>query len=178
MCHEDYKTKEEIIALFEVRKQKNLDTILDQQYSTKIYGTRIDGSNKECLVKFKEGEIIGSPCSYCFEYTPLNPFRSGAFVFTACTECLKNPTIIENHRSGINDSTKVSRKARQAKIDSRSLKIDWDMFEKQMDNKQARLGLFAKQYQILPQEAKQLLLEKYGAKLTIQRGKRSLSWTT
>ncbi len=169
----EYKTKEEVIKEYEERKQKNLDAIIDRQYSIENYDTDVSGKAKTCLVKYEDDKIVGSPCAFCYEHTTQNPFRSGAFVFSICATCFNYCTVIELYRSKGDEKVKVktSKKMRQAKIDKRSLKIDWEKVEKQILNKQLTMGNFATSHKILPAEAKALLLEKYGAKLVVKRGR-------
>ena len=62
-------------------------------------------------------------------------------------------------------------KSRKTMVDPLSISVDWDHFEKLVNNKQAKLTLLAKVNKIYPQEMKEIIESKYGEKIVFKKGR-------
>jgi hypothetical protein len=112
-------------------------------------------------------KIKGSLCVYCYARTKLDPWRNGAYVFTICRKCFADCSVIEDSFTASKKDLKVRRKM----VDPDTVEIDWDKFEKWVENKQAKLVDLAKSYKIYPKELKEKLVDHYGDRIQFKRGR-------
>jgi|MDTA01.1.fsa_nt_gb hypothetical protein len=157
-------SSDSIISEFEERKAINREKIL----SFSNLEEHSDGRHK-CLVTKENKEITGSFCKYCYSYIKgENPWKSGVYIFPICKTCLESVVTIEDYLVNKGENKMKSRKTM---VDPSSISVDWDHFEKLVNNKQAKLTLLAKVNKIYPQEMKEIIESKYGEKIVFKKGR-------
>jgi predicted adenine nucleotide alpha hydrolase (AANH) superfamily ATPase len=148
------------------RRESNKVTLNDRGYTLIDKGY----AGRKAIVKLDEdANVIGSPCSYCFSDCNKSSFSYGAYVGSTCPLCF--PLLEEIELFLINPEGKQMRKGRVSKQDPETVKIDWDLFEKQASNKQAKLVDMANTYKLYPDEMKAKIKEKYKDRVTFKKGR-------
>jgi hypothetical protein len=115
-------------------------------------------------------EVTGCFCSYCKEYLEgKNPWKSGAYVFPICSNCLEYIGVIEDYIS--NRKGDNCMRTRKTMVEPQSINVDWDGFERLIENKQAKLSLLSRKYKVYPSELKEINAVKYGEKVVFKKGR-------
>ncbi|MBC8282211.1 MAG: hypothetical protein H8E32_00215 [Nitrospinae bacterium] len=167
----------EVINLFQDRKNKNLSMLMSYpSLSFKDKGRGLKGDIPVTIIG-KDEIVTGSFCSYCQEYIKgYDPWERGVYCFPICNTCFDYVGIIENFLSDKN--TKTNNSIRRIMSDPSSVSIDWDYFEKLINNNQAKLSLLSTKYKLYPSEIKELLSNKYGDKIVFKKGRYGgIFWT-
>jgi len=148
------------------RRQRNIDNISNTNYSLV---DKYSWSDKKVAVTFDEdGNIIGTPCIYCFEHVPRSPFSYSSYVGCICRECFYNVKDIEDLLS---DNQKHIKTKRKKKNSVNNVEVDWDYIEGLIKSGKAKLTLLSQRYNIYNSEMKEILVKKYGSKIEFKRGR-------
>lgn len=153
--------QQKIVDNFNARKEHNSLSIVDRGYSLEEYA-----SNQFYLINNKTKQ---SACTYCFATTNQDPFRNCAkdvSIAPICHDCMKEIFVIEIIIFGKDQTT-----PRRTKTDPQKIKINWELIEKLINNRQAKLLSLSDRYNIYPREMKELLITKYGNQIKFARGR-------
>lgn len=162
-------SQEEILDQFRDRKQNNLEKI--KQFSFLDFRPKWAGQRDIPVTVDDSGEeVTGCFCSYCKEYLKgENPWKRGVYVFPTCSNCLEYIGVVEDYLSSKKGDN--SMRTRKTMVEPQSVSVDWDGFEKLIENKQAKLSLLSKKYKVYPSELKEIITVKYGEKVVFKKGR-------
>ena len=153
------------------RKNKNFSDNLELYR----YSPLIIGGKQKCLVLYDEnGDIQKTLCVKCLATIDRSPYYNSQYVCPLCRHCLKDISHIE-------DTNKKEQKMNQRskKSDPTNVSIDWSGFESSMAAGNAKLCELAKQYNIYPNDMKELLVTKYQQHIIFKKGRHGgIYWAT
>jgi hypothetical protein len=158
----------QVIEDFEKRKNLNIKNI--SSFVGNLSEANSTGKKNIPIAVDDNGNLAGCFCSYCKQFlNKENPWKSGVYVFPICNLCLKYVITIEEFLANKKGAAKM--RTRKTMVDPDTVSVDWENFEKLVENKQAKLTLLSKRYKIYPAEMRAILSEKYGERLEFRKGR-------
>lgn len=157
-----YRTLEEAISDLESRKNTNINEESILSFCPLILG----GKNK-CYVKYNDiGEICDSLCVKCLSTTGRSPIYNGKYVYPLCRQCLSDIGHLDDA-----DKKGLKMKAKSKKSNVSEAAINWDEFEKSVNDRTAKLVELAGKYNLYPADMRDAIVQKYGNQIAFKKGR-------